>query len=743
MNIKEIITGSRARAIAQNMSGQIAAINRVQAVIEFTLDGTILTANGNFLKTVGYSLEEILGKNHSMFVEPGYRDSTAYRLFWEKLGRGEVDAAQYLLIGKGGREIWIGASYNPIMDANGRPCKVVTFATDITGHKLAAAQADGIVAAIGRADAVIEFSLDGVILGANDNFLKTLGYSLAEIKGKHHSMFVETARSESAEYRQFWEKLARGEFDAGQYLCIGRGGRQLWIQASYNPIMDAKGRPFKVMEFATDITRQKLEARMNAAFKGALDNVTANVMVADLNLDVIYMNAAARAVMATCQADFRKVLPNFDAATLIGTSMDVFQTDAFHPRGMLTALNRTFSSQLDIGGRTMKIIANPMLGEGGERLGTVVEWIDRTQEVMVEAEVQGIVADAAQGSLSRRIVLDGKQGFFHSLSSGINELVGSLAAVVSQVKYAAEEINRGADEISQGNTNLSQRTEEQASSLEETASSMEEMTSTVKQNADNAGQANQLAVAARDQAERGGAVVARAVRAMTEINESSKKIADIISVIDEIAFQTNLLALSAAVEAARAGEQGRGFAVVATEVRNLAGRSATAAKEIKALIQDSVRKVDEGSNLVIQSGSTLTQIVASVKKVTDIVAEIAAASNEQSAGIEQVNKAVMQLDELTQQNAALVEEASAASQSMADQARGLNESMQRYVVDAASMNEAARRAPAKADMGERRKPTRAWAAPGKGAAAAASARKAARPVRHDLAAGDDAAWKEF
>jgi methyl-accepting chemotaxis protein len=260
------------------------------------------------------------------------------------------------------------------------------------------------------------------------------------------------------------------------------------------------------------------------------------------------------------------------------------------------------------------------------------------------------------------------------------------------------------------------------------------MTSTVKQNAENAGHANQLAVAARDQAGKGGAVVSRAVTAMGQINEASKKIADIIGVIDEIAFQTNLLALNAAVEAARAGEQGRGFAVVATEVRNLAGRSATAAKEIKALIHDSVQKVEEGSSLVTQSGATLEQIVAAVKKVTDIVVEIAAASSEQSAGIEQVNKAVMQLDELTQQNAALVEEASAASQSMAEQARTLNDLMARYKVgDAVGSPRTAApgSAPAKsAAPPERRKASRPWSA-------------AAKPAPAAAANGTDSVWKEF
>src|SRR6201999_2845929 len=296
-----------------------------------------------------------------------------------------------------------------------------------------------------------------------------------------------------------------------------------------------------------------------------------------------------------------------------------------------------------------------------------------------------------------------KTGFFEAMSRGVNQLADNMSEVVSKVKTVASEVRRGADEISQGNANLSQRTEEQSSSLEETASSMEEMTSTVKQNADNAGQANQLATAARDQAEKGGAVVGSAVKAMADINESSKKISDIIGVIDDIAFQTNLLALNAAVEAARAGEQGRGFAVVATEVRILAGRSATAAKEIKELIQDSVRKVEDGSTLVTQSGQTLDQIVTAVKKVSDIVAEIAAASREQHAGIEQVNKAVMQMDEMTQQNAALVEQATAASQSMAEQARDLTTMMQKYQVNDSQPRTAA-------PPQDRRTSARPWAA---------------------------------
>lgn len=468
------------------------------------------------------------------------------------------------------------------------------------------------------------------------------------------------------------------------------------------------------------IAKERLVGEENLRIRVALDNVSTNVMLADNDRNIVYVNKSVADMLARAEADIRKSLPNFDARRLVGSNIDGFHRNPSHQQGLLANLRTTHQTQIVIGGRTFGLIANPVLNEQGERLGSVVEWADRTLEVAIEQEVTSLVAAAVNGDFSRRLDLAGKEGFHRQLSEGINQLMevsvngmgevvrvlGALAQgdlteridadfqgmfgqmkedanqtslrlkeIIGQIREAVGAIDTAAKEIAIGNTDLSQRTEEQAANLEETASSMEQLTSTVRQNADNARQANQLAIRASETAVRGGEVVAKVVDTMASINTSSRKVVDIISVIDGIAFQTNILALNAAVEAARAGEQGRGFAVVATEVRNLAQRSAAAAKEIKTLIGDSVDKVDLGTQLVDQAGKTMSDVVTSVKRVTDLMAEISIASGQQSSGIEQVNLAITQMDEMTQQNAALVEQAAAAAESLEEQARNLADSV--------------------------------------------------------------------
>jgi len=482
-------------------------------------------------------------------------------------------------------------------------------------------------------------------------------------------------------------------------------------------------------------------AMENARIRTALDRVSVGAMLADPEGKIIYVNDAAMAVFRNRAGEIRKQLPQFDVGRILGSSFDLFHQIPSLQRNVLTGLTSALTSDVNMGEASLRIIANPVVDGSGKRVGTVVQWLDRTNEVAIENEVQAVVAKAIEGDLTARIREESKEGFFKTLSVGVNRLLTNMADVVRSMGRAAAEVRTGSEEISRGNADLSQRTEEQASSLEETASSMEEMTSTVKNNADNAAQANQLATAAREQAERGGTVVGAAVAAMGEINASSKRIADIISVIDEIAFQTNLLALNAAVEAARAGEQGRGFAVVASEVRNLASRSAEAAKEIKTLIQDSVGKVTEGTRLVDESGKALGEIVVRVKKVTDVMAEIASSSREQASGIEQVNKAITMMDDVTQQNAALVEEASAAAQALTEQAANLTQLIARYRVGETSADEAPRSmlrpaAAAPARLVERRAPTRPMTGKKRPVAVAAAA-----PARSSGAAAEE--WKDF
>lgn len=695
------------RARLADLEAQIAALSRSQAVIEFRPDGTILTANDNFLAAMGYTMAEIQGRHHSMFVDPAHAATMEYREFWARLGRGEFFSGEFRRFAKGGREVWIQATYNPILDSDGKPYKVVKYANDITTAKQAflAASAKNTdcmnqLEAVSRAQAVIEFKPDGTIVSANDNFLSVMGYTAGEIVGRHHSMFVDPAEAATPGYRDFWTRLGRGDYQAGEFKRLAKGGREVWIRGGYFPIADSAGKVQKVVKFAVEITAEKAAQFEAARTKSMLDSAPINVMFADREFKIRYANAATINTLRKIE----HLLP-IKADQLIGQSIDIFHKRPEHQRRMLSDPgNLPHQTNIQLGPETLELNVSPVFDQNRNYLGAMVSWTIITERLAMEQKIK----ENTEQERLRAVELQQKVNTIltsvNSIANGdftqeipdlgddvIGQMAAALNKAIAEVRVALEGVREVSDQLADASAQLAAASEEistgaqqQASSLEETASTLEEITATVKQNSDAAQQARQLAGSSRDIAENGGRVVGEAVGAMSEINQSSKKIAEIITAIDEIAFQTNLLALNAAVEAARAGEQGRGFAVVAAEVRNLAQRSATAAKEIKTLIQDSVRKVEAGTDLVNKSGATLGEIVASVKRVTDIVSEIAAASREQSTGVEQVNKAVSQMDAVTQRNASQTEEMSATAQSLMDQAAQLRDLVGKFKLSSES-----------------------------------------------------------
>ena len=540
----------RGRA-ADDLEAKIAAILHSQGVIEFALDGTVLFANDNFLGLLGYRLEEIVGRHHSMFCDPAEVASPAYKTFWAELAAGRFQAAVFRRLGKDGREIWIQASYNPVLDRAGKPVKVIKLATDVTEQTRRAADHAAQVAAIGRVQGVIAFDLEGTILSANENFLSVLGYALEEIVGQHHSMLCDPGYARSAEYQEFWRKLRAGEYVAAEFQRFGKGGREVWIQASYNPILDADGKVVRVVKFATDITERK------------------------------------------------------------------------RSEGIMSALTQSLERMAR--------------GDLGGRIDTVFT------------------------------------GQYEQLRQAFNTSLGQLEHIVDGLRRTARSLRNATGEILSGANDLSERTTRQAATIEETSAAVEQLSGTVSDNARRAGAASDKARIVANGATEGGAVMGQATEAMAAIEASSARISNIIGLIDDIAFQTNLLALNASVEAARAGEAGKGFAVVAVEVRRLAQSAAQASAEVKQLIETSAGEVRGGAQLVGKAAEKLADILSGAEESAVLIDAIAKANAEQSGALQEVAAAVRQMDEMTQHNAALVEETNAAIEQTEAEAARLDE----------------------------------------------------------------------
>jgi methyl-accepting chemotaxis protein len=419
-------------------AGKIAAINRAQAVIEFEMDGTIVSANDNFLTTMGYSIEEIRGKHHSMFVTPEDRASAAYAAFWARLNRGEFEAAEYKRIGKGGKEIWILATYNPILDENGKPFKVVKFATDVTAQKMKAADSDGQLAAIQKSQAVIEFNMDGTIRTANDNFQKALGYTLAEIKGQHHSMFVEPNERNSAAYREFWETLRRGEYQAAEYKRLAKGGREIWIQASYNPIFDLNGRPYKVVKYATDITAQAIGRKKADNARGLIEAVAAGSEEMSASIREISETMAKsreNSKVATSRveaADGQAQRLNAAAQAMSGI---VEMIAGITGQINLLALNATIeSARAGEAGRGFAVVASEV-----KNLASQAKQATDTISTEIEA-LNTVAGDVASSLTAIKVAIEGVNEFIATTAAAVEEQSAVTADMSANMQRASAEL---------------------------------------------------------------------------------------------------------------------------------------------------------------------------------------------------------------------------------------------------------------------------------------------------------------
>ncbi|WP_445192421.1 methyl-accepting chemotaxis protein [Sphingomonas sp. Tas61C01] len=648
--------------------GLLNAIDRAQGIIEFDLSGNVITANDIFLDITGYALSEITGKHHRMFCTPEYGRSGEYDVFWDKLGGGEVHSGTFKRLGKGGREVWIQATYNPIFDLRGRPTRIVKYATDMTAQRQAAAEAEGKVLAISRSHAVIEFDLNGTILGANDNFCQLLGYSPEEVVGQHHRMFCDPGYSGSQDYLRFWQKLSRGEHDSGEYRRVTKGGGDCWIQASYSPILDLNGKPWKVVKYALDVTTER---RINNDYRGKIEAIGRAQAVIEFDLDgnVLEANPTFLDIMGYSLEEVR------GKHHRIFCEPEVVQTREYQDFWNTLSRGEYHSGEfkrVGRGGKTVWIRAtyNPILDLAGKPVKIVKFAVDVTSERLRTAEFEGQVAavDRSQATIEFDLsgnVMTANTNFLSVMGYTLREIVGQHHSMFCDSTYLkSREYGDFWRNLNEGKTHsgrfhrvgkfgrdvyiqasygpildlsgkpmrvikhaydvtmqveleqkVTAKSQEMQAKITELADSIRAITT-------GASGAAELAAATQHAARDGSDAINNAIEAIDLISKSSKQIAKIVTVIGELASQTNLLAFNAAIEAVRAGEQGVGFSVVAEEVRKLAEHSAKAATEITDLIEESSARVAAGTDRSHSARNAFEEIARSVQDTAASIHQI-------------------------------------------------------------------------------------------------------------------------
>lgn len=684
---------TEARLQAVEYEGKIEAIHRSQAVIEFDLQGNVLWANDNFLGMTGYALDELRGRHHSLMCPADYARSAEYALLWNRLGQGVFDTGVYKRIRRDGRPIWIQATYNPILDSDGRPYKVVKFATDVTDAQLQAAEFEGKMAAIDRAQAVIEFDLHGNILTANENFLSAMGYSVDEVRGKHHRIFCEPEHARSPGYRLFWEKLGRGDFDTGLYKRRASDGRQVWIQATYNPILDAEGKPYKVVKFASDVTESQLR---NSDYEGKVAAIDRSQAIAEFSLDGTVLTANRNFLLAL----------GYQADEVVGKHHRIFCPDDYARSAEYRLFwDKLARGEFDAGvykrrnsrGEEIWIQAtyNPIFDADGKPCKVVKFAVDITESQIRNSDYAGKVAAVDRGQAVIEFDLTGKileanRNFLATLGYRLEEIRGQHHRIFCEAEHVASgEYREFWARLAQGEvfggrfmrlSKFGQRIWIQATynpifdadgqvhkvvkfatditrqveleqhlrqKIEQMNLSLHALTRSIKQIAETTDDANRMARRTLEEAERGSLTLGRSLHAMEAIGTTAGGIQDIVQVISDIANQTNMLAFNAAIEAARAGEHGLGFSVVADEVRKLAEKSSQATKEINKLILESVKSIAQGSEISRSVGEAFGLIAEGVGKTQQSIEAINGSTAAQLEDAARVNQLIQELDAAT------------------------------------------------------------------------------------------------